>query len=90
MLALSFASLVAALLIGGLFLLAVRNRQQGWRKQRRAWWQIEEITAVAETATPQVPLQHLGDLSRLQHSLADHVVTAPVEVVKVDHLTPSR
>jgi hypothetical protein len=71
MLELSFAYLVAAALIGGLFLLAVQNQKQGWRKQRSGLGEIQAAAALASFETKADPaLQHLSDLVRLQQSLA--------------------
>lgn len=86
MLELSFAYLVAAAFIAGLFFLAIGNRRQGWRKRRAVWWeaQAKAASAVFE-AMHDAPLQHLDDLSRLQNSLTHQKRPVPEE-----HLTPSR
>ncbi|MGA3185492.1 MAG: hypothetical protein ABSF22_00145 [Bryobacteraceae bacterium] len=81
MLELVFAYSAAAALIAGMLLLALRNQKQGWRRHRGAWFEARETVAVAAfEAKPQPPLQHLGDLVRLQQSLAHPGQTAPVEV----------
>ena len=73
---LSFAYLFAAGLITVLVLLARRNRKQGWTRQRALWLDVQSAAAlkmleVPENAPgPEAPLQHLGDLGRLQQSLS--------------------
>jgi len=71
MLELALAYLVAAVLIGGLSVLAVRNRRQGWRKLRLVWGQIPTAAAIPFAAVPaEVPVEHFSDLARLQQALA--------------------
>lgn len=84
---LSLAYLFAAALIGGLILLARRNQRQGWRKERRSWFEVQSATAVqafgrreAESA-PTGPLQHLADLARLQEALTSEGATKRPEAV---------
>jgi hypothetical protein len=84
MLELSLAYLIAAVLIVGLALLAVRNRKQGWRKNRGAWWEAQSTAAVAafQSRKTEGPLEHYNDLVRLQQSLTHDTEPAPVESVK--------
>lgn len=76
MVELSLAYLFAAALIGGLVLLARRNQRQGWRKERRSWFEVRSATAVQAfgrtevESAPSGPLQHLADLARLQEALS--------------------
>jgi hypothetical protein len=75
MMQLSLAYLFAGGLITVLVLLARRNRKQGWHRQRGVWLDVQSAAAlkaleVPENAPgPDAPLQHLGDLGRLQQSL---------------------
>ena len=84
MLELAFAYLIAAVLIVGLVLLAVRNRKQGWRKNRGAWWEAQSTAAIAtvQIHKTEAPLEHFNDLVRLQQSLAQDSEPAPVESLK--------
>lgn len=87
---LSFAYLLAAGLIATLFLLARRNRRQGWRRQRGVWLQVQAEAALRTVEAPSAgapspdlgDFGHLGDLGRLQESLVAHgapVTPAPAE-----------
>jgi hypothetical protein len=68
---LSLAYLAAAVLIGGVFLLARRNQKQGWHKQRRVWGQAQSTEAIASFEVGIDPaVEHFSDLARLQQSLA--------------------
>jgi hypothetical protein len=67
MLELSLAYLFAAAIIAVLVVLAKRNQQQGWRKQRGQWMNVE-LTAAPALETWQDP-SHMGDLTRLHQSL---------------------
>jgi hypothetical protein len=76
--------LIAAVMIAGLVLLAIRNRQQGWRKNRGAWWETQSTAAVAafEARVDAPIVEHFNDLVRLQRSLAHDAETVPVASVK--------
>jgi hypothetical protein len=67
MMQLSFAYLFAALVIAGLYLLARRNRKQGWRKQREVPYQEAPYQEAIE-----LPVDHFADLSRLHQALIAH------------------
>lgn len=84
MLELAFAYLIGTALIGGLFVLALRNRKQGWRKVRLVWGQLPPAAAVPSTAAPaEVPVEHLNDLVRLQQALAaEHEKTQKEQLVR--------
>ena len=84
MLELSFAYLISAALIAGLVFLAVRNRNQGWRKQRGVWQEVQATAAIAafEASKAAAPLEHFNDLVRLRQSLAHDTERVPVESVK--------
>ena len=79
---LSVAYIAAAGTVGLLVVLAKRNQKQGWRKQRISWDEAQILAAQRAFAAPlnpsaapairDVPLQHLGDLSRLQEALTGH------------------
>ncbi len=93
------AYLFAAALIGGLVVLARRNQRQGWRKERRSWFEVQSAAAVQAFGRTEVesapggPLQHLADLSRLQEALtADGATNQPeaVPAAKVEQLVRSR
>jgi hypothetical protein len=72
MFVLPIAYAVAAASIAGLFLLALRNQKQGWRRQRGAPWQAREpAVVVASDSIVDLRLRHLADLIRLQQSLAE-------------------
>jgi hypothetical protein len=72
MFVLPLACAVAAALIACLFLLALRNQKQGWRRQRAALWQAREpVVVVASDSIVDLRLRHLADLTRLQQSLAE-------------------
>jgi hypothetical protein len=86
MLELAFAYLTATALIGGLFVMALRNRKQGWRKVRLVWGQPPLVAAVPSTAAPaEVPVEHFSDLARLQQAL-----TAEHEKAQKEQLVRSR
>lgn len=71
---LSLAYLVATGLIAGLVLLARRNQKQGWRRRRGVWLEVQAEAALRTVEAPSTaqPLQHLGDLGRLNESLVAH------------------
>lgn len=75
---LSLSYLFAIFLIGGLVLLARRNREQGWQKLRGVFLDVQSAAAreafAARKHSPleDVPLGHLGDLERLHQSLVSH------------------
>jgi hypothetical protein len=71
MMQLSLAYLFAAGLIAAVALLALRNRNQGWRRRRGAWLEDQAEAAMRSLESPwaDAPLQHLGDLGRLNRSL---------------------
>ncbi len=75
MLELTLAYLAAAALISGLIFMARRNQKQGWRKPREIWRQAPAPMEVR--AEP--GLAHLGDLGRLQQSLATESETVHQE-----------
>jgi hypothetical protein len=84
MMQLSFAYLAATGFIAVLVLLARRNQKQGWRRRRGVWLESKAEAALrtVEAPTAEGPLQHLGDLGRLNDSLVAHGVPqapAPVE-----------
>jgi hypothetical protein len=88
MIELSLAYALAAAVIGGLLVLARRNRQEGWRRHRETWLEAQSSAAIAAFAAPsdsppeQPDLRHLGDLDRLHQSLVahnEHQSPAPVE-----------
>ncbi len=90
MLELAFAYLIATALIGGLFVMALRNRKQGWRKLRLVWGEPPTAAAVTSsvtaTAAPsEVPVEHFSDLARLQQAL-----TAEHEKAQKEQLVRSR
>lgn len=68
---LGLAYLFAAGLIAGLFLMARRNRKQGWKRRRAVWLEDRAAAALRTVESPSAgaPLQHLGDLGRLHESL---------------------
>jgi hypothetical protein len=77
------ATLTAAALIGTMFAFAVRNRKQGWRKQRGPWFDVQPTVVMVEAeAKPQElpPLRHIGDLNRLHDVLSRD--TQPVRVTQ--------
>ena len=83
MLELAFAYLIATALIGGLFVLAIRNRKQGWRRVRLVWGQPPTAAAVPSTAAPADPVEHFSDLARLQQALsAEHEKAQKEQVVR--------
>jgi hypothetical protein len=82
MLELSLAYLVAGALIAVLVVLAKRNHNHGWRKQRGQWMNVE-LTAAPVLETTQDP-SHMGDLTRLHQSLTiDGQPTSPEPAKKV-------
>lgn len=93
---LSLAYLSAAGLIATLFLLARRNRKQGWRKPRPVWSELQAIAAVrafeakGDPSRPIETLQHLGDLDRLRQSLVAHGKPQPPEALEVPVKTPKK
>jgi hypothetical protein len=72
---LSLAYIFAAGLIAGLALLARRNQRQGWRKKRGMWRGVQlgveegALEAREDAPQPYAPLEHLGDIDRLQQVL---------------------
>jgi hypothetical protein len=86
MLELSLAYLAAAVLIGGLLYLAVRNHKRGWRKQRNVWGEAQSAAALASIERQvDPPVEHFSDLARLQNALAIEDKTA-----RKEQLTPTR
>jgi hypothetical protein len=84
MMQLSFAYLVATSFIAVLVVLARRNQKQGWRRRRGVWLEAHAEAALRTVESPaaEAPLQHLGDLGRLNDSLVAHGVPqapAPAE-----------
>jgi heme/copper-type cytochrome/quinol oxidase subunit 1 len=77
MFVLPFAAAIAAAMIAGLFLLALRNQKQGWRRQRGAPWQVQRTAVAALVSSPDPVLRHIADLTRLQQSLAEQSQTVP-------------
>ena len=87
---LSTAYLAAGGLIATLLLLALRNRRQGWRRQRGVWLHVRAAAALRTVAAPSAAapspnlgdFSHMRDLGRLQESLVAHgapVTPAPGE-----------
>ena len=76
MMQLSFAYLAATGLIAVLVMLARRNQKQGWRRRRGVWLEARAEAALRTVEPPsaEAPLQHLGDLGRLNDSLVAHGV----------------
>jgi hypothetical protein len=78
-------TLTASVLIGAMFVFAVRNRKQGWRKTRNLWLDVQPIVAMAgdkgeEKPEELPPLRHLGDLSRLHDALSRDTKPVPKPV----------
>ena len=59
-----------------LVVLARRNQKQGWRRRRGFWLEAQDEAALRTVESPaaEAPLQHLGDLGRLNDSLVAHGV----------------
>jgi hypothetical protein len=84
----SIAYMAAAVIISSLTYLAKRNQKQGWRKQRISWQEVQNIAAeraFASAPIPQAqPLEHYGDLSRLQGALIANGTPTRPEVSKAE------